>query len=88
MNRGAFDFVTKPLDFDDLRVTIDRTLNHLKEWRDALASRDQLVAIQNELDIARQMQQSILPTQFAKGDDWEIYASMEPARNVGATSMM
>ena len=83
MNRGAFDFVTKPLDFDDLRVTIDRTLNHLKEWRDALASRDQLVALQNELDIAHQMQQSILPTQFAKGDDWEIYASMEPARNVG-----
>ena len=25
MNRGAFDFVTKPLDFNDLRVTIDRT---------------------------------------------------------------
>ncbi len=83
MNRGAFDFVTKPLDFDDLRVTIDRTLNHLKEWREALASRDKLVALQNELDIAHHMQQSILPTQFAKGNDWEIFASMEPARNVG-----
>ena len=34
MNRGAFDFVTKPLDFDDLRVTIDRTLSHLMEWRE------------------------------------------------------
>ena len=43
MNRGAFDFVTKPLDFDDLRVTIDRTLRHLMEWREALSSRDQLV---------------------------------------------
>ena len=83
MNLGAFDFVTKPLDFDDLRVTIDRTLKHLKEWREALASRDQLVALQNELDIARQMQQSILPTQFAQGNDWNIHARMEPARNVG-----
>ena len=33
MNRGAFDFVTKPLDFSDLRVTIGRTLAHLEEWR-------------------------------------------------------
>ena len=33
MNRGAFDFVTKPLDFDDLRITVDRTLQHVEEWR-------------------------------------------------------
>ena len=26
MNRGAFDFVTKPVDLDDLEVTIDKTL--------------------------------------------------------------
>ena len=52
MNRGAFDFVTKPLDFEDLQVTIDRTLRHLEEWREALASRDKLVALQNELDVA------------------------------------
>ena len=26
MNFGAFDFLTKPLDFDDLTVTIDKTL--------------------------------------------------------------
>ena len=29
MNRGAFDFVTKPVDFEDLKVTIDRTLRPL-----------------------------------------------------------
>ena len=58
MNRGAFDFVTKPLDFADLQVTIDRTLRHMVEWRDVLSSRDKLVALQNELDIANQMQQS------------------------------
>ena len=83
MNRGAFDFVTKPLDFNDLRITIDRTLVHLTEWREALASRDQLVALQNELDVASGMQQSILPTVFPQGDDFQSFASMEPARNVG-----
>jgi DNA-binding NtrC family response regulator len=31
MNRGAFDFVTKTLDFQDFRVTISRTVNHLSE---------------------------------------------------------
>ncbi len=83
MNRGAFDFVTKPLDFGDLRVTIERTLRHMEEWREALSSHDKLVALQNELDVASGIQQSILPTVFPSRDDYQIYASMEPARNVG-----
>ena len=83
MNRGAFDFVTKPLDFGDLRVTIERTLHHMEEWREALSSRDKLVALQNELAVASGIQQSILPTVFPSRYDYQIYASMEPARNVG-----
>ena len=74
MNRGAFDFVTKPLDFGDLRVTIERTLHHMEEWREALSSRDKLVALQNELDVASGIQQSILPTVFPSRDDYQIYA--------------
>ena len=83
MNRGAFDFVTKPIDFDDLKVTIDRTLRNLNEWREALASRDKLVALQNELEVASKMQQSILPTQLPSTSDYQVAASMEPARSVG-----
>ena len=29
MNRGAFDFITKPVDFKDLEVTIEKTINHV-----------------------------------------------------------
>ncbi len=83
MNRGAFDFVTKPVDFEDLRLTIDRTLEHLEMLRDALASRDKLVAIQHELDVANQMQRSILPAMYPKTDDFDLHASMTPARDVG-----
>ena len=83
MNRGAFDFVTKPVDFEDLQVTIDRTLRHMAEWRDALQSRDKLVALQNELDVATGMQQSILPTRFPQNDSYEVYGKMQAARNVG-----
>ncbi len=83
MNRGAFDFVTKPIDFEDLKVTIDRTLKHLSEWRDALSSRDKLVSLQKELNVASSIQQSILPTEFPKDEGYDIFANMEPARNVG-----
>lgn len=30
MNRGAFDFLTKPIDMDDLIITLDRTIDHIK----------------------------------------------------------
>ena len=83
MNRGAFDFVTKPLDFQDLRLTIERTLQHLDEWREALQSRDKLVALQNELDVANTIQQSVLPASFPEHASYQIYGSMQPARNVG-----
>ena len=83
MNRGAFDFVTKPIDFDDLGVTIDRTLRHLAEWRDAIASRDKLVILQNELDVAAKIQQSILPTRFPRDADYDVFGHMEAARDVG-----
>ena len=83
MNRGAFDFVTKPLDFEDLQITIERTLTHMAEWKEALLSRDKLVAIQNELDVASKMQQAILPARFPEGDGFEVYGNMVPARNVG-----
>lgn len=83
MNRGAFDFVTKPIDFEDLRVTISRTIKHLQMWREALQARDQLISIQNELELACNMQQSILPREFPKTDTFEMYGVMEPARNVG-----
>jgi hypothetical protein len=35
MNRGAFDFVTKPIDFQDLETTIAKTLRHIELLRDA-----------------------------------------------------
>jgi len=35
MNRGAFDFVTKPIDFADLEKTIAKTLHHVEAFREA-----------------------------------------------------
>src|SRR5262249_30180108 len=35
MNRGAFDFVTKPIDFADLEKTIAKTVRHIEFLREA-----------------------------------------------------
>ena len=36
MNRGAFDFITKPINFNDLSITIDKTLEYVKQIKDTL----------------------------------------------------
>src|SRR5206468_12016619 len=34
MNRGAFDFLTKPIDFADLEATIQKTIRHIEMLRE------------------------------------------------------
>src|SRR3569623_1384365 len=36
MNRGAFDFVCKPVDFDDLDLTMEKTIVHVKQLHDTM----------------------------------------------------
>ncbi len=36
MNRGAFDFITKPINFEDLEVTMDKTISHITQIRQTL----------------------------------------------------
>ena len=83
MNRGAFDFVTKPIDFEDLEATIQKTLDHLEVMREALRSRDELVALRQELGVAARMQESILPQTYPDDPRFELHAWMTPAREVG-----
>jgi len=36
MNRGAFDFITKPINFEDLTITMEKTLEHAKHLKETL----------------------------------------------------
>ena len=83
MNRGAFDFITKPVDFADLRLTIERTLHNLVEWRKTAETREKLVKLENELEVARRMQRSILPRNFPSGSGYKLHANMRSARAIG-----
>lgn len=86
MNRGAIDFLMKPIDFEDLEITIRKTLDHVAETRQALAARESLLAIRQELSVAARIQQSILPRVFPPFPDrkeFELHAAMIPAKEVG-----
>jgi sigma-B regulation protein RsbU (phosphoserine phosphatase) len=86
LNRGAFDFVTKPIDFNDLEITLNKTIQEALALKQAIRDRDQLMAIQQELEVARKIQYSIVPRQFPpfpERKEFELYATMIPARDVG-----
>lgn len=36
MNRGAFDFVTKPVNFEDLETTMEKTIHHVQQMKQTL----------------------------------------------------
>ena len=86
MNRGAFDFVTKPIDFEDLETTVDKTLKEVEALKQAVVLQRRLTAIERELDIASRIQLSTLPSRFPafpERRDFDLYARMLPAREVG-----
>ncbi len=86
MNRGAFDFVTKPINLDDLEKTIHKALRESAIIKEALHTRDQLVAIRQELNVATEIQMSMLPRAFPSAEERrgiDIFATMQPAKEVG-----
>lgn len=86
MNRGAYDFITKPIDLKDLEITIEKSLREIDLYKQAMLSHNKLVALQQELDIATTIQTSILPKTFPPFPDrkeFDIFAKMIPAKEVG-----
>ena len=77
---GAEDYLPKPYDPVLLRARIGACLEK-KRLRDRL--REQLRAIEQELDVAARIQQSILPRTFPVSERVEIFAEMTPARAIG-----
>ena len=86
MNRGAYDFVTKPIDFQDLTETIARVLRTVDQIKLEAAELNRLKKIEKEMEMARKIQTSLLPssfTPFIQSTSFEIFGTMIPARMVG-----
>ena len=87
MNSGAFDFATKPIDLDDLDKTIEKAIEQINFVRSSQREHKQLVDIQNDLSVAREIQHAILPHSFKlnmkAGNRVDIHGSMVAAKDVG-----
>ena len=87
MNNGAFDFATKPIDLDDLSVTIEKAIAQIAYIKRMELEHKQLEGIKDDLAVASQIQLSILPRIFPPfpdcTDKLDIAASMHAAKDVG-----
>ncbi len=72
MNRGAFDFVTKPIDFADLETTIGKTLRNLEITRGY--QRRQQEAERARAQLARYFSPSLVDCITAATDDIDLGA--------------
>lgn len=86
MNRGAYDFVTKPIDFKDLETTIEKTIKEIQQLTKVRQMEEQLESLTYDLDMAARIQQKILHQEFPVFSDdnrFDIYANMIAAKHVG-----
>jgi sigma-B regulation protein RsbU (phosphoserine phosphatase) len=86
MNRGAFDFVTKPIDFSDLSTTIEKTLREIQLIYDGVQHKKTLEAVQTDLETAARIQKKMLPQTFPpfpERKEFSIYGEMHTAKQVG-----
>ena len=87
MNNGAFDFATKPIDLDDLSVTIEKAIEQIEYIKKAQKEHSQLESLKTDLAVAREIQQAILPRVFPpfpeNEKELDLAALMTPAKDVG-----
>lgn len=87
MNNGAFDFATKPIDLEDLQLTIEKAIAEINFVKQTQKEHGQLVDIKSDLALAAEIQQAILPNKFPPFDDltdrMDIFAFMKAAKDVG-----
>jgi len=86
MNRGAYDFVTKPIDFKDLETTIEKTLREIRNLLKVRDMEEQLESLNYDLDMAARIQQKILHQEFPvfpADTRFDIFANMIAAKHVG-----
>ena len=87
MNHGAFDFATKPIDLDDLSLTIEKAIEQINYIKTMQQEHYQLESIKGDLAVASEIQQAILPRVFPpfpeNASQMDIAASMNAAKDVG-----
>ena len=82
MNRGAFDFVTKPISFEDLDLTIKRALEKGRLERLAREAHIRVAEVKKEFEWARRVQRGILPRPWPDEGPENLLGFMRSAQEV------
>jgi sigma-B regulation protein RsbU (phosphoserine phosphatase) len=85
MNRGAFDFLMKPIDFVDFEITLAKTWEQISRTKQADRDQAKLLDITQELKVASIIQRAILPTKFPAfpgRTEFEVHARNYPVKEV------
>lgn len=84
---GAVDYITKPISPSIVRARVKthlalrRSMEELQQaYRIIEAQKERM---QKELDVGHEIQMSMLPVSFPKRPEFELFATLEPAREVG-----
>lgn len=77
-------YVEENSEIGDLAISFTKMINDLKNYVETLKKvTSEKERISAELNVAKKIQESTLPKDFPNNDDYEIYASMTPAKEVG-----
>jgi len=85
MNNGAFDFVTKPIDFGDLRITLEKTRKEIDFIKQKLKQGKKLKVLEADLEAGALIQNALLPKiqgQLTHFPSINIFTHYLPAKEV------
>lgn len=83
MNRGAFDFINKPIEFEDFTITIEKSRAEINRVHKQLERERELAAVEEDFSAAAQIQNSLLPKlrgTFKNIEQLNVASFIKPAR--------
>jgi len=86
MNRGAYDFINKPIDFNDLEATINKTREEIYYLQIQQTELDRLSRLESELIASAEIQKMLLPDLNGPCEGYpnlSLGSFIQPARFVG-----
>ena len=85
MNLGAFDLLTKPIDLEDLEITVNKTLNYVQRLKDELKQEHLIEAAQKSYESEKRLEKFLetLPVGvFVVDADGKPFYTNQTAQNI------